>query len=415
MAPGDSTAARPVTFPALAAVVGVTALNLRPGITAVGPVLDAVTGHYGAGPRAAGIITAAPVFAFAITSLLAPPLLSRISVRNGLLASLALIGTGLAARPWADLAVFVAGTFLAAIGVGLLAVLLPVVVRGSGRTGILVTTFTTGLQAGAAIGFAAVAPLTRAMGGWRPALTLWALLAVAAGAVVWRSGSVRGHTRSEDVRRERNPLTLLRRTRSAGLALFFGLQAMVAFVVIGWLPSVLEDAGVSASAAGGYLGLLTCLGVPIRMLVPPLVTASARPARWLAGFSVCTVAGVLGFLIAPGAAPLLWSLVLGVGLSVFSLALAVVTVRAGSTPAPIEFSSAVQGVGYLIAALGPYAVGVIRRFADGWTVPLGVLLAIALLQTIAATASGGTAKDVAPEHISNKAAQTVPDDRTERR
>ncbi|MQY22237.1 MFS transporter [Nocardia macrotermitis] len=415
MASADSAAARPAPVAALAVVVGVAALNLRPGITAVGPVLDTVTGHYGAGAGAAGIITAAPVFAFAITSLIAPLVLSRISVRNGLVASLALVGIGLVVRPWADLVVFVAGTFLAAIGVGLLAVLLPVVVRGSGRTGVLVTTFTTALQAGAVIGFAAVVPLTRVVGGWRRALTLWALLAVAAVVVVWRSVPARGRPHSENTRRERNPIEVLRRTRSIGLALFFGLQALVAFVVIGWLPSVLESAGVSASAAGGYLGVLTCPGVPISLLVPPLVAASAHPARWLAGFSVCTVAGVLGFLIAPGAAPLLWSLVLGVGLSVFSLALAVVTVRAGSTPAPIEFSSAVQGVGYLIAALGPYAVGVIRRFTDGWTVPLGVLLAVAILQTITAAACGRETKYIAPEHGSPIEARTVPDDQTERR
>ncbi|WP_051193220.1 MFS transporter [Nocardia jiangxiensis] len=413
-APG-SAAVRPVTFAALLVVVGVTALNLRPGITAVGPVLDTVTAHYGAGATTAGIITAAPVFAFAITSLLAPLVLSRTSVRNELLASLALIGIGLAVRPWADLAVFVGGTFLAAIGVGLLAVLLPVVVRGSGRTGVLVATFTTALQAGAAIGFAAVVPLTHAVGGWRWALTLWALFAAAGVVAVWRSGLGMAESRAESVRREGNPIVVLRRMRSAGLALFFGLQAMVAFVVIGWLPSVLEDAGVSASAAGGYLGLLTCLGVPISLLVPPLVAASAHPARWLAGFSVCTVAGVLGFLVAPAAAPLLWSLVLGVGLSVFSLALAVVTVRAGSTPRPIEFSSAVQGVGYLIAAIGPYAVGVIRRFADGWAVPLGVLLAIAVLQTIVGAACGRAVESTAAEPDTNRSARTVPDDRKERR
>ncbi|WP_067664945.1 MFS transporter [Nocardia miyunensis] len=415
MAAPDSGIARPVTFAALVVVVAVAALNLRPGITAVGPVLDTVTTQYGAGTRAAGIITAAPVFAFAITSLLAPLVLSRTSVRNGLFASLALIGFGLVVRPWADLAIFVAGTFVAAIGVGLLAVLLPVVVRGSGRTGILVATFTTALQAGAAIGFAAVVPLTHALGGWRWALTLWAVLAVAAVAALWRTGLGRVDSRPKGIRREGNPIAVLRRTRSAGLALFFGLQAMVAFVVIGWLPSVLEDAGVSAGAAGGYLGLLTCLGVPISLLVPPLVAASAHPARWLAGFSLCTVAGVLGFLVAPAAAPLLWSLVLGVGLSVFSLALAVVTVRAGSTPRPIEFSSAVQGVGYLIAAVGPYAVGLIRRFADGWSVPLGVLLAIAVLQTFAGAACGRAPESTAADSGSNTAAQNVPDDQTERR
>lgn len=415
MAAPDSGAVRPVALAAAVVAVAAAALNLRPGITAVGPVLDTVTAHYGAGARAAGVVTAAPVIAFAATSLLAPLVLARMSLRNGLFASLVLIGLGLAVRPWADLAVFVAATFVAAIGVGLLAVLLPVVVRGGRHTGALVTTFTTALQAGAAIGFATEVPLTHAVGGWQWALTLWALPAVAAVAAVWRAGLGDAAAPAKGTRPEANPIAVLRRTRSSGLALFFGLQAMVAFVVIGWFPSVLEDAGVSASAAGGYLGLLTCMGVPISLLVPPLVAASAHPARWLAGFSLCTVAGVCGFLVAPAAAPLLWSLVLGAGLSVFSLALAVVTVRAGGTPHPVEFSSAVQGVGYLIAAVGPYAVGVIRRFAEGWAVPLGVLLAVAVLQTIVGAASGGRAGHDAVQPDSASPEPPVPNEQTERR
>ncbi len=385
----------PLALGALAIAVAAAALNLRPGITAVGPVLDAVTGHYGAGARAAGVITAAPVIAFAITSLLAPSVLARISLRAGLFASLAVTGISLAVRPWGDLTVFVVATFAAAIGVGLLAVLLPVVVRVGEHTRVLVATFTTALQVGSAAGFVAVVPLSHALGGWQWALAVWALVAVVAIGALWRSPLGAGDAQPKGVRGAVNPFAVLRRTNSVVLAVFFGLQAMVAFVVIGWLPSVLEDAGVSAGAAGGYLGLLTCTAVPISFLVPPLVTASAHPSRWLAGFSLCTVAGVLGFLIAPAAAPLVWSVVLGAGLSVFSLALTVVTVRAGAIPRPVELSSAVQGIGYLIAAVGPYAIGLIRRFADGWAVPLGVLLAIAVLQALVGFATGDPEKTTA--------------------
>ncbi|WP_216897418.1 MFS transporter [Nocardia alni] len=386
---------RPVALVALATAVAAVALNLRPGITSVGPVLDAVTGHFGAGAGAAGVVTAAPVIAFAMTSLLAPVVLARISLRAGLFVSLAVTGVSLAVRPWGDLVVFVVATFAAAIGVGLLAVLLPVVVRVGEHTRVLVATFTTALQVGSAAGFVAVVPLSHVLGGWRWALAVWAVVAVVGIFALWRSPLGGGDVQPVEARRTVNPLAVLRRTNSVVLALFFGLQAMVAFVVIGWLPSVLEDAGVSAGAAGGYLGLLTCTAVPISFLVPPLVTASAHPSRWLAGFSLCTVAGVLGFLIAPAAAPLVWSVVLGTGLSVFSLALTVVTVRAGAIARPIELSSAVQGIGYLIAAAGPYAVGLIRRFTDGWGVPLGVLLAIAVLQAVVGFATGNPEKATA--------------------
>ncbi|RDI67578.1 MFS transporter [Nocardia pseudobrasiliensis] len=432
--------AAPARLPVLVAVVAVVALNLRPGVTTVGPELDTITAHFGAGSVAGGIITALPVIAFALVSTAAPLLFARISVRTGLCGALTLIGLSLALRPWGDLAGFVAGTFLAALGIGLLAVLLPVVVRSVGSTSALVTTFTTALQAGAAIGFAAVVPLSRAVGGWQWGSALWAILAPiailavravpalaaspsavspvspsagspavppsatssagspavppsatssAGSPAVSPSAASPAATSPTSVR----PIAILRRTGTVGLALFFGLQALVAFVVIGWLPSILEDAGVSAQAAGGYLGILTFLGVPISLIVPPLVARSAHPSRWLGGFSACTVLGVLAFLVAPGAAPLLWSLILGVGLSVFSLALTVVTLRASAENA-LGVSGAVQGVGYLLAAIGPYAIGLFRDLSSGWTLPLAVLLVTAVAQLILGFAVGDPAPSV---------------------
>ncbi|MBF6063352.1 MFS transporter [Nocardia terpenica] len=375
----------------LVVATAAVALNLRPGITTVGPELDTVTRHFGAGSAAGGVITALPVIAFAVVSLATPALLARISVRAGLYAALAIIAVSLAVRPWGGLPLFVLATFVSAIGIGLLSALLPVVVRSSGSTGVLVTTFTTALQAGAALGFAAIVPLSNAVHSWQWGLTFWALLAPIGMFALWAApGAATAQSPSALPERATvNPFTILRRTRTLWLAVFFGLQALVAFVVIGWLPSILvDDAGVGPQAAGGYLGLMTCLGVPISLIVPPFVARSAHPARWLAGFSACTVLGVLALLVAPRAAPLLWVLVLGVGLSVFSLVLTVLTVRASTAEQAAGLSSSVQGVGYLVAAVGPYAIGLFRHLGAGWALPLGALLATAVLQLVAAFAIG---------------------------
>ncbi|WP_195104088.1 MFS transporter [Nocardia blacklockiae] len=375
----------------LVVVIAAVAVNLRPGITTVGPQLEEITAHFGAGARAAGVITAVPVVAFAVVSLAVPFVRGRISVRGGLFGALAVTGVSLAVRPWGGLWLFVVTTFTAALGVGLLAVLLPAAVRAVGNTRVLVATFTTALQAGAALGFAAVVPLSELFGGWRPASAVWALLApIGIVALWWSPETAASAPEPPGTRAAANPVAILRRTGTVGLAVFFGVQALVAFVVLGWLPSVLHDAGVGARAAGAYLGLLTFLGVPISLIVPPIVARSARPERWLAGFSAFTVLGVLAFLVAPGAAPLLWSLVLGTGLAVFSLALTVITVRAGSAAQAVELSGAVQGVGYLLAAVGPYVIGLFRQLGHGWALPLSALLATAVAQLLTALTAGGT-------------------------
>ncbi|WP_280267378.1 MFS transporter [Nocardia wallacei] len=407
----------------LVAIIAAVAVNLRPGIATVGPELEDITADFGAGARAAGVITALPVIAFAVVSLAVPLVRGRISVRAGLFGALAVTGMSLAVRPWGGLWLFVLTTFTACLGVGLLAVLLPAVVRSIGNTRVLVATFTTALQAGAAIGFATVVPLSHLFGGWQWALAVWAALAPLGIVALWRSpataadspaaapceraaGGPGSTPTATPATKLTNPVTILRNTRTVGLAVFFGLQALVAFVVMGWLPSVLQDAGVSASAAGGYLGLLTFLGVPLSLTVPPLVARSARPQRWLAGFSLFTVLGVLAFLVAPAAAPLLWSLVLGTGLAVFSLALTVITVRAGTAAQAVELSGAVQGVGYVIAGIGPYVIGLFRQLGDGWALPLGALLATAVAQALVALTVGGAPKTHADKDFADDGRHT---------
>ncbi|KAA8880645.1 MFS transporter [Nocardia colli] len=374
---------------ALIAVVAAVAVNLRPGITTVGPELEVLTAHFGAGTRAAGVITAAPLFAFALVSLSTPIVLARISLRAGLYWALALIGMSLAVRPWSGLWIFVLATCAAAAGVGAVGVLLPAVIRAIGNTGPLIAAFTTALQAGSAIGFAAIVPLAHAFGSWQWALAVWAVLAPIGAVALWRSPAASVTSIGTGLPRgPANPIALLRHTETIGLAVFFGLQALVAFVVIGWLPSVLHDAGIGAELAGAYLGLLTCVAVPISFIVPPIVARSAHRARWLAGFSMFSATGILGFIVAPDVAPLAWSIVLGAGLSVFSLALTVITLRAESQEEVLLLSSAVQGVGYLIAAIGPYAFGVVKQFGDGWGLPLTVLFATTLVQVAVGFAVG---------------------------
>lgn len=383
--------ARPTHLAGLVTMTALVAVNLRPGITTVGPQLATIVGHFGAGARAAGLITAVPVMAFALASFATPLIQARVSIRAGMCWALVLIAVSLAVRPWADLSVFVLATVTAAIGAGMLTALLPASIRATGNVRVLVTTFTTALQCGAALGFAAIVPLSRALDSWQWALTLPLLLALVGIVALWRCPVTPAAAAATDgARRSINPIRILRQTQTVFLAIFFGLQALVAFVVIGWLPSVLQDAGLSGQTAGGYLGVLTFLAIPISLLLPPIVARSGHPHRWLAGLSLFSVVGILGFRLSPTSAPLVWTLVLGIGLSVFSLALTVITTRASSSGQAVALSSAVQGVGYVIAAIGPYAIGMVREFDGGWSIPLGALAVIAVIQTVVGLAVGGS-------------------------
>jgi CP family cyanate transporter-like MFS transporter len=300
-------------------------------------------------------------------------------------AALAVLACGLVVRALGGSLVVLGGTLIAAAGIAFIAVLMPVVVKGSypTRIGLMTGIYTAALQFGAVLGFALTPPLDVAFGAWRPALAVWAVLAVLA-LVVWLIAVRKGRATPAAVPDDTDR-SLLRSPLAWIVTVFFGLQALIAFVVIGWLPQVLMDAGASRGDAGLLLALLSLIALPISLLVPPLAGRRSSEGRWIVSLGVCGLAGLSGLLLAPGAAPLLWVLLLGLGMSVFSLALTTIALRARTSGDTAKLSGMAQGFGYLIAGAGPFLFGLLRDATGAWTVPFLMLIGVLLVQIAAGT------------------------------
>src|SRR6185312_13593359 len=170
----------------LTVAVVLTALNLRPAITSVGPLLDEVRGSLGASETWAGLLTTIPVLCFAVAGPAAPTLARRAGMGTAIGAALAVLACGLVLRALDGSLVVLGGTLIAAVGIAFIAVLMPVVVKGSypSRIGLMTGIYTAALQFGSVLGFALAPSLDVAFGAWRPALAVWAVLAVLA-LLVW--------------------------------------------------------------------------------------------------------------------------------------------------------------------------------------------------------------------------------------
>lgn len=140
----------------LGAAVVVVALNLRPAVTSVGPLLDTATDGLGATAAWAGVLTSVPVLCFACAGAMAPALARRVGTRAAIGLALAALSVGLAVRVLADAPVMLGATLLAAAGIAITGVLIPVVVRDGfpGRIGLVTGLYTASLQTGATLGFA---------------------------------------------------------------------------------------------------------------------------------------------------------------------------------------------------------------------------------------------------------------------
>lgn len=362
-------------------------LNLRPGASSVGPVLDEVRAGLGMGGPTAGLLTALPGFAFGAIGGVAVALSRRIGMTMGILVGLVAIVAGLLLRAGSgSTAVFLLFSALALAGMALGNVLVPAwVKRHSTDGGVrLMSLYGAGLILGGAVGSAFAAPLTAASGGWRTALGAFGLLASLA-LVPWLVLARREFHASRGRPPELAPPSarLTSSPTALALTLLFGVQSMNAYIQFGWLPQIYRDAGLSAVHAGALLSLLTLLGVIGGLTMPTVIDRATTLAPHIIAMGVLLIAGYAGLLVAPDTVPWLWATFLGLSGFAFPMAIALITARTRDPDVTAQLSGFVQPVGYVLAGLGPLVVGAIYGATGGWTVVLVLLMASGVVMVLA--------------------------------
>ena len=357
------------------------AANLRPALTSVAPLIGQIRTDTGISNGVAGLLTGLPLLAFAVLSPIAPRLARRFGMERVLLASLLVLAVGILLRSAGVVAALFLGTAIlgAAIAVG--NVLLPSLVKREfpERTGLMTSTYTTALAVSAAIAAGASFPIAYQVDGWRGSLALWALLALVA-AVAWFPQIRSADPANASTGTSRGVTGLWSSVLAWQVTLFMGLQSLGYYVVLTWLPQILqEEVGVSAAQAGWLLALAQVVVIPAMFLAP--VLADRRPSQYSVVVVAVTLtgAGTLGLLVASGTATALWIVLLGLGQGAcFSLALTFFALRAPDSEHAAALSGMAQSVGYLLAAGGPFLFGLLRDVTHAWTVPLTLLVAVAV-------------------------------------
>jgi cyanate transporter len=347
-----------------------TGLNLRTAVNSVGPVLEEIERGLGLSSGMAGLVTSLPVLCFAVLGFAGPPLSARYRDSHVLAGALLTMAAGLVLRALAgSFWLFLVGTVLAMTGGALGNVLLPSLVKRyfPDRTGLLVGAYSTALSVGGSVAAVATQPIADAVGvnGWRWALGIWAVLALVA-AIPWLAVPARaGVSRATHATVRMRGLVHSR--TAVALAVFFGLQATQAYVIVGWSAQYLRDSGLSAATAGLLLGINTIVAIPLNAVVPALTVNPRRQRPLLYVFMACYVAGWMGLWLAPLTAPWLWMVLLGLGLGTFAMVLTLIGLRARTPETVAALSTVTQGWGYLIAGVGPLLVGVLRGVTGGYT------------------------------------------------
>jgi CP family cyanate transporter-like MFS transporter len=358
-------------------VVGV-ALNLRPAIAAVPPVLDAIQRDLGLSATAAGLLTALPVVCMGAFAPAGAALARRVGQEAAVSCALALVAAGTLVRGLGASAVnLYGGTLVCGIGIAMGGVLLPRVVKAwfPSRPGAVTGLYTAGLVTGAMLASAATVPLMEAFGvGWPAAIAAWGLLALAALAV-WVPATRRLRTAAELAPRP------ARLPWGSGVAwrvtLYMGSQSLLYYAALTWLSPLYLDAGWEAGRAGLLLGVFSVTQIFSALAVPALADRTGDHRPWVALCVGLATAMLAAIGLAPTAAPWLWAALLGLGVGgMFALALTLLVKLAASPAAAARLSGMALLVGYLLAATGPVLAGAVYDVVGSYQAPFLVLAGI---------------------------------------
>jgi CP family cyanate transporter-like MFS transporter len=365
---------------ALLAGLLLIATTLRAPITGVGPLLGTLETAFDLSPAQAGMLTSLPLLAFALISPFAALFAREYGLERTLFGALLLIAAGLIVRSAGPAWCLYLGTGVVGCAIAVGNVLLPSIVKRDFPANVPAVTGACALAMGvsAALVSACAVPLGNAF-GWQAALeTAFVFPLVAVG--LW---SVQLGSHTAPAKGTATPPHGGRVWRCAlawHVTLFMGINSLLYYVLISWLPSILIEAGYSPAAAGSLHGVMQLASALPGLLLALIVNRMNDQKRIAVVMGMLMAAALMGLRLAPHWAPV-WAFVFGVGSGGgILLALIFMGLRSKSASQAAALSGMAQCVGYLLAAGGPSLVGKLHDLTGGWGMPLtiGTLLSLAM-------------------------------------
>lgn len=413
MSAAGESAPRRLPHLLMVVTVLIVAANLRPAITAVGPLIERIGTDTGLGPAALGLLGAIPALGFGVVALFVAALGRRWGLERTIFVSLLLLGLGTLLRslPLGSFSLF-AGTVILSAAIGVGNVLVPAVVKRDFPARVPVM---TGLYTAVLVGCAAVASGTAvpvaAAKGWEFTLGVSALFALVS-AAVWGvrlrgpqrsdsvsaatpggsdlagSGAAAGADVSSAVPVPAPPAAGSRRNtmwRSAvawQVTAYFALQSGIFYLMLTWFPAIQTSHGVTEVAAGFWLGAYQAIGILASLVMGPIMQRAQDQRAVVVALAGIMFIGVLGIIFLPAAMPA-WALIVGFASGGNLLAgLTLISMRARTSAEASRLSGMAQGVGYLLAAVGPLLAGTLFEFTGSWSPVLWIIAAAVVVMAV---------------------------------
>lgn len=375
----------------LIAGIVLISVNLRPALAGVGPLVSTIRESTGLSNTMLGLLTTLPLIAFGVISTLTSLFTRRLGIEGTLAMAMALLAGGIFLRVIPGNAALFGGTILLGIAIAFGNVLLPSLVKRDfpNHTGVMTSLYSSMLGVGATVAAGISVPLAFDLGwGWRWSLGSWGFLALLA-LIVWLP-------QLQNLTLPRHKRSFARSLKDLGgsklawqVALFMGLQSLTFYVVLAWLPEILQSRGLDANTAGWMLSLSQGTGIIGTLLIPTWASTlnDQRALVWL--LTVCEGISLAGLMLPEPFLVGLWVSLIGLALGgSFGLSLLFIVLRSHDSETATELSGMAQSVGYLLAAIGPTLFGAIHDITGAWLIPILFLFAVGFIKLFMGLGAG---------------------------
>lgn len=366
----------------------IIAANLRAPLTSVGPLVSLIRDDVHISNTLAGLLTTVPLLTFAILSPLVPKLGRKYGVELLILIALIFLTVGIGVRSLSGAVNLYIGTAILGFAIAVCNVLLPSLIKRNfpDKIGSMTGIFAISMSLSGAVASGISVPLAANAGlKWQGSLGIWGILSFIS-ILCWLP-QMRNHTKQTAPTSQLhagNDVNVWRSPLAWQVTLFMGMQSMIFYVLIAWLPEILQQQGIDLNQSGWYLSIMQLALLPFTFIVPVIAGRMSNQRSLVVITTILLLTGTLGMLYGSSNIILLWIIILGIGGGfAFSLSMMFFGLRTHNAQQAAELSGMAQSIGYLLAAIGPALIGYLHDATNSWNLPLFILLGAAVLLFLA--------------------------------
>lgn len=358
---------------------------LRSPFTALPTILGDIAQGLGVEVSSLGILTSLPLLMFALFSAFASRLAQKIGLEHLFTYCLLLLTIGSVIRIF-NLPLLYLGTLIIGASIAIFNVLLPSMIQANQpqKISLLTTLYITSMGISTAIASYLSVPIIQAS-SWKGLILVLSFLCLVT-LLVWLPNH--RHNHYLDGQQEKKSKENILKSKSVwAIIVFGGLQSLLFYTSMTWLPTMAVSAGISNSDAALLASIFSLISIPFSMTIPSLTTRLSDGHRQIM-LAIISIAGMTGIamLLYPSNNFLYWlvaHLLIGTACSaLFPYLMVCFSLKTSSPEKTAQLSGLAQTGGYILAAFGPTLFGYSFDLFQSWIPAVLALLIIDIIMTI---------------------------------